>query len=170
MAGEDTEILLGRISGVHGIKGWVRIYSYTRPRDGIFRYSPWLIGQPGERQKYRVAESRAADKKLLCRLAGIDSRDQARALIGMEVAIRRSQLPATAADEIYWADLQGLTVVNRDGTELGIVDYLIETGANDVLVVKGNRKEHLIPYIRGQTVVEIDPADGILRVDWDEDF
>lgn len=170
MAGQDTEILLGRISGIYGIKGWVRIYSYTRPREGILGYSPWLIKQHGEWQPFQVQESRVTDKKLLCHLAGIDSRELARELIGADIAILRSQLPAANAGEIYWADLQGLAVINHDGKRLGIVDHLIETGANDVLVITGNGKEHLIPYIRGQTVIDIDPANGLLRVDWDEDF
>ena len=170
MAGQDTEILLGRISGVYGIKGWVRIFSDTRPPAGIFSYSPWLIGRDGDWQPHEVEASRASEKKLFCHLAGVDSREQALALVGMDIAIRRSQLPLTEAGEIYWADLQGLTVINRDGTELGTVDYLIETGANDVLVVKGRDREHLIPYIRGQTVLDVDAAAKILRVDWDEDF
>ena len=106
---------------------------------------------------------------MIARLAGCESRDQAQALMGCEIAIRRDQLPVTAPGEYYWRDLQGLTVVTIEGELLGTVDHLIETGANDVLVVKGDR-ERLIPFVLNQVIVNVDLDKREIRVDWDKDF
>jgi 16S rRNA processing protein RimM len=106
---------------------------------------------------------------VIAHLAGCENRDQAQALMGCEIAIRRDQLPDAAPGEYYWRDLQGLTVVTIEGELLGTVDHLIETGANDVLVVKGDR-ERLIPFVLNQVIVNVDLDKQELRVDWDKDF
>ena len=173
MAGQDINniVLLGRISGIYGIRGWIKVYSYTRPRDAIFNYTPWLIKLDGDWQSTEVLASRETDRRLVCHLAGCGNRDAARALVGADIAVKRSQLPEPETGEVYWADLQGLTVINRVGTVLGKVDYLMETGANDVLVLRNNDdRERLIPYIKGQTIIDVDLEHRTLRVDWDEDF
>lgn len=116
-----------------------------------------------------LAEGRRYGKGILARLAVCNDRDRARDLIGSDIAVRRSELPDPGRDRFYWADLEGLTVRNRDGVELGVVDHLLETGANDVLVVKGER-ERLIPYVRGAVVVSVDLEQGVILVDWDPEF
>jgi len=158
-------VVLGRITGVYGVRGWVRIFSDTEPRENILRYSPWYVD--GEPRK--VAEGRRHGKGLVARLQGCDDRDQAAALVGREIAIRRDQLPPPSADEFYWADLEGLRVVTLDGVALGEVSHLFATGANDVLVVRGER-ERLLPFVWGPVIADVDFGAGLIRVDWDPEF
>lgn len=162
-------VVLGRISGLFGVQGWVRIFSETQPRENIVTYRPWYVGRPGHMRPMTVAEGRRHGKGVVARLEGITDRDAASALVGAQIAIRRDQLPTLAEDEYYWSDLEGLRVTTVDGVELGVVDHLMETGANDVLVVKGDR-ERLIPFLRGDVVVDVDLQGGVLRVDWDPEF
>jgi 16S rRNA processing protein RimM len=151
------------------VRGWVRVYSYTRPRDNILRYNPWYIQRGGSWEEWPLAEGGQHGKGVIARLESCDDRDQARALMGCEIGIRRAQLPAAAPGEYYWSDLQGMKVVTLEGESLGTVDHLFETGANDVLVVKGER-ERLIPFVLNQVVVAVDLEAGEIRVDWDKDF
>ena len=151
------------------MRGWVRVFSYTQPRENIVRYRPWYLHRDGEWQEHEIAEGRAHGKGVVAHLAGCDDRDQAASLIGTEIGIRREQLPAAAPGEYYWSDLVGLSVVTLDGELLGTVDHLLETGANDVLVVRGER-EHLIPFVPERIVAEVDLERGEIRVDWDKDF
>jgi len=158
-------VVLGRVAGVYGVHGWVRVFSETEPRENILSYSPWLVGGVTR----EVVEGRRHGKGLVARLAGFDDRDQAAALVGREIAVRREQLPPARPDELYWADLEGLAVETRDGVSLGRVSHLFDTGANDVMVVKGER-ERLIPFVWGDVVEDVDLAAGKIRVDWDPDF
>jgi 16S rRNA processing protein RimM len=161
-------IVLGRIVGLFGVKGWVKVYSYSRPREAILEHSIWRIRSAGGWNEYEVAEGRMQGGGVVARLEGIVDRTAAAALIGADIAIERSQLPALKPGEYYWADLEGLTVVNLGGVELGTVSYLFETGANDVMVLQGER-ERLIPYI-ASVIREVDLERGVIRVDWDKDF
>ena len=165
----DPLVPVGRISGVYGVKGWVRIYSFTAPRDNILQYNPWQIHLPAGWQSVEVLEGKAHGKGVIARLAGCEDRDAAARWMDAEIAIRRSQLPETQAGEYYWSDLIGLRVITGAGEELGTVDHLLETGANDVLVVLGDR-ERLIPYVVGEVVTEVDLVARELRVDWDPEF
>lgn len=161
----DRLISVGRVVGLFGVDGWVKVYSYTRPREAILQYSPWQIQACDVARALDVAEGRLQGKGIVVRLAGYQSRDQAAGLVGADIAIRASQLPATAEREYYWAELEGMRVVNLAGQELGRVGHLFETGANDVLVVQGKR-EYLIPF--GADVVRhVDPDAGVISVDWD---
>lgn len=170
MGGEDPrKLLVGRISGVFGVKGWVKVYSYTDPRDNILNYPRWYLKQGGQWQAVEVESGRKQGKAVVAKIEGCDDRDAALALRDVEIAIDRDQLEVLGADEFYWTDLIGLRVVTIDGIELGEVDRLIETGANDVLVVKGDR-ERLIPYVREQVVRSVDLEAGEIRVDWDPEF
>lgn len=167
--GEDRRVVLGRISGLHGVKGWVKIFSHTAPREGIAGYTHWQVRRGSEWHAMEVENGRRHGKNVIVKLAGVNDRDAAAALHDAEIAVWRSQLPPAGKDEIYWADLEGLDVRTIDGIELGTVSHLVETGANDVLVVKGER-ERLIPFVRDQVVRTIDLEAGILEVDWDPDF
>ncbi|MGV6810151.1 MAG: ribosome maturation factor RimM [bacterium] len=164
-------IKLGHIAGVFGIKGWVKIYSHTTPRDSILTYSPWQLQKKGQSlQYYSVKQGQFQGKSLIAQLENVDNRNQAEALIGAAIFIQRTQLPKLAAQDYYWADLEGLQVYNLQADHLGVVDYLIETGANDVLIVKHNNgDEHLIPYIDA-VVQQVDLQAKRLLVDWDADF
>ena len=162
-------VTLGRISGLYGVRGWVRVFSHTDPREGIVRYSPWYLRLGGEWREVRLAEGRRHGKGVVARIEGCEDRDQAARLMGAEIAVRREQLPPLPPGEYYWTDLEGLRVVTREGVELGTVARLMETGANDVLVVRGER-ERLILYLPERVVLEVDLEGGLIRVDWDPDF
>lgn len=158
-------MLLGRITGLFGVRGWVKVFSDTRPRENILNYSPWLVKRQGEWKEMALVEGRVHGPGIVARLQGYSDRDQAQALVGAEIAVQRRQLPPTKPGEHYWADLEGLRVVNLQGVELGTVSHLFETGANDVLVVTGER-ERLLPYTR-HVIREVDLKARVLRVDWD---
>ncbi len=158
-------VVLGRILGVYGVRGWLKVFSETSPLENIFSYSPWLI----EGDDQQVVGWRRHGKGLVAQLQGYDDRDQARTLTGKAISIRRDQLPPPSADECYWVDLQGLRVETREGVLLGQVSHLIETGSNDVLVVRGAR-ERLLPFIWGQFVLDVDFDAGLVLVDWDPEF
>jgi 16S rRNA processing protein RimM len=160
-------VLLGRVAGVHGLQGWVKVFSETEPRENILTYSPWYLGafaQPRD-----VLGGRRQGKGLVARLAGCSDRDRAAGLVGMEIAVRRDQLPPATADEFYWTDLEGLRVEAESGETLGRVHHLFSTGANDVLVVRGSR-ERLVPFVWGTVVADVDFERGLISVRWDPDF
>jgi 16S rRNA processing protein RimM len=161
-------VILGRISGLFGVKGWVKVYSYTEPREAVLDYDRWLLSGKNGWQEATVAEGQRHGKTVIVRINGYDDRDKAAGLIGTEIGVPREELPETDSDHYYWSDLEGLSVVHRDGTELGKVDYLLETGANDVMVVKGET-ERLIPFVMGKVVLGVDLTKGEIRVDWEWD-
>lgn len=158
---------VGRISGLYGVRGWVRLYAYTKPTKALLSYQPWFIGS-GYRE-WRLLEGRQQGKGLVGRLDGISDRDQAVALVGEEIFIRRDQLPPSGPNEFYWIDLMGLRVVNQDDVDFGVVDHLLATGSNDVLVIEGER-QRLVPFVLEKTVLKVDLEQGFIQVDWDADF
>jgi 16S rRNA processing protein RimM len=160
-------VALGYVSAVHGIKGWVKIHSWTRPMEAILRYQPWLLGE--DKKPVRIVDGRKQGKGVAALLPGCEDREQAATLVGTQIFARRDQLPATKKDEYYWSDLEGLEVKTTSGEVLGRVEKLMETGANDVLVIRGNR-EHLVPFIQGQYVTRVDLEEGLIEVDWDPEF
>lgn len=171
-AHDDTRLLIGKIVGVFGVEGWVKIESFAEPRARIFKYQPWFVtsGHGGERE-FVGAEGHAQGKGMVARLPGIGDRDAAAALLGAEIHILRSALPKPKRGEWYWADLEGLSVRNVEGIDLGRVSHLFSTGANDVMVVSGEEaRERLIPFITGQFVREVDIDGGCIVVDWDPEF
>lgn len=165
----DRRVILGRISGLYGVKGWVKVFSYTAPREGIVSYRRWQVKQGSEWVSMDVETGRRQGKSVVVKLAGVDERDAAAALHDAEIAVWRSELPPAREGEYYWTDLEGLSVRTTDGTELGRVSHLVETGANDVLVVEGER-QRLVPFVRDQVVKKIDFDAGVIEVDWDPDF
>jgi len=170
---ESGMIMLGRVSGLFGVKGWIKVYSDTEPRDNILNYSPWYLRRQDGWQPYEVIAGRLHGKGIVAQLADCPDRDAAAELIGSSIAIRPDQLPAAGEDEYYWSDLRGLKVITIQGVELGRVVNLMETGANDVLVVReaGEQgRERLIPFIRHQVIQEVDLENGQLTVDWDPEF
>lgn len=161
--------ILGRVSGIYGVKGWLRIFSHTSPRSNILDYPDWYLRQAGRWVKHEVQSGRVHGKGVVAQLQGCDDRDQAAKLLQAEIAIPREQLPDLQPDEFYWADLEGLKVQTTEGLDLGVIDHLFETGANDVIVVKGGR-ERLIPYLWQDVIQSVDLKAGVMIVDWDADF
>lgn len=160
-------IVIGRFGKVFGVQGWLRVQSYTKPKENILKYQPWCIS---EEQALEITAHRFHSGDLLVHIAGIDSPEAAKAqLTGKEVVITRGQLPELDSSEYYWTDLEGIEVITTEGKSLGHIDYLVESGSNDVLVLKGERKR-LVPYIKEQVVKQIDLEKGQMIVDWDPEF
>lgn len=166
--GKNKPIVVGRVCGVYGVKGWVRVYSYTQPKTNILHYSPWHLRGNEEWFKRHLVDAKTHADGVVVLLEGYGDRAQAREAIGLDIAVYRSQLPELGIDEYYWTDLIGMRVMNREGAEFGAVTGLIETGVHDVLVVQGER-ERLIPFISGTYVVNIDSVRRCIGVDWDPD-
>lgn len=171
MSGSDEKfVLLGKIVGVHGVRGELKLESYTEPRTQIFCYQPWLMRSAAGENAVGDCRGRAQGKGLVAELPGITDRDAAAALVGTEIWVTRSALPAPKPGEYYWSDLEGLEVVTVEGVALGRVSHLVATGANDVLIVKGAERERLIPFLVGQYVTKVDLDADRLTVDWDPEF
>jgi len=174
----DSRVAIGRISGVFGVRGWVKVYSYTSPRVNVVHYTPWCLRQDGKESVRRVLAGQAHGDGVVAQLAGIDDRDAAAGLVGAEIEVERAVLgPALRGEvtgldlpgEFFWIDLQGMEVQTQAGTSLGVVDHLFETGANDVMVVVGSGR-HLIPFLYGSVVLAVDGDRRVITVDWDADF
>lgn len=173
-AAADELIVLGKIFSVHGVRGEVKVYSFTDPLDNVLDYLRWTLTRDGEVKQVEVASGRVQGKFLVVKLKGLDDRDVARTYAGFEIRVPESELPELEEDEFYWHQLEGLSVINQDGQLLGKVDHLLETGANDVMVVKPctgslDDRERLLPYTE-QCVQAIDLDAGEMRVNWDADF
>lgn len=157
----DHEVVIGRWGSTYGIKGWIKVVSFTDPPEKIFTYTSWTT--PG--YSITLNETRHQGHYLLAKLVGYDSPETVKVLAGKTIAVSYSQLPALKDNEYYWADLKGLVVINQHGKTLGKVNYLLATGANDVLVVN---KNIAIPYLMGTVIKQVDLEQGTLYVDWDD--
>ena len=172
-AGESGLVTLGHVSGVHGVRGWVKVWSATSPRGGIVEYSTWLVGDGNARREYKVLDGGERGGTVVARLEGIEDRDVARALMGQTISITREQMSPPESGVYYWVDLIGLDVFNLADEHLGKVSTLMETGAHDVLVVESADPasgQLLIPFVEGPYVKAVQPDRGRLVVDWEADF
>ena len=159
---------LGHVSGLFGVKGWIKVFSHTEPTGNILNYSPWYLQLDGCWQAFKLKQGKVHGKGIIAQLESCSDRDEAARLVGAVIAVDRSQLEELPEHEFYWSDLVGLQVVTEQGDELGKVDRLFETGANDVLVIKTkDGQEHLIPYVYGDVVTAVDLAAGRMQVDWE---
>lgn len=163
-------LIVGKLNGASGIKGWVKVYSYTDPKENILNYSPWYLKLDGQWQEALIINGREQGKTVVAQLEGCNDRNTAESYRGVEIAIDESQLPQLEEGEYYWRDLVGLTVVNVAGDKMGTVDKMMETGANDVLVVKtASKEELLIPYVPEYSVMKVDLESKQITVDWEFD-
>ncbi|MEE9302517.1 MAG: ribosome maturation factor RimM [Thiotrichaceae bacterium] len=175
-ADEGDILTLGKVSGVFGVKGWVKIFSHTSPRQQIVKYSPLYLRKKGATgkdswQTITVLKGQKQGKSVVAQLEGIDDRDQAFSMIGTEIGIKRDQLPKLSNDNFYWTDLEGVSVFTLDEVKLGNVGWVFNTGSNDVLVVKGKGdKEYMIPWIKEDVIKSIDLDESRIVVDWDPEF
>lgn len=158
-------VLLGSIKAVFGTRGWIKLHSETRPRDGIFDYAQWQIGRRQDWETRVLEEGRVQGPSLLAKLRGIDDRDAAERLVGLHIAVAPTALPPPPSGSYYWRDLIGMKVVTSGGEPLGTVKTLLETGGSDVLRVQGER-EVLIPFVVGVYVLTVDLAARLITVDW----
>lgn len=171
MSAADRRVLVGRIVGLYGVQGWIKLESWTEPRTQIFKYQPWqLTSAPGEEMEIEGVKGRPQGKGLIAQLPGVEGRDAAAALIGKDIYVSRALLPPPGKDEYYWVDLEGLEVVTIDNVVLGRVSHVFATGANDVVVVRDGERERLIPFVQGSYVRSVDLSGGRMVVDWDPEF
>ncbi len=164
----DETIRIGHIIGAQGVRGWVRVYSDTSPRENILSYSPWKI-QTGDLWQTVEINGRLQGKKVLAKLAGIEDREAAIELAGSKIYILAEQLQKLDEGEYYWSDLIGLEVESLQAEPLGTIEMMMETGANDVMVLRGDR-ERLIPFVMNDVVRKIDLANKRIVVDWKPDY
>ncbi len=170
-----NDIRLGSINGSHGIKGWLKVFSYTDPLEAILDYSPWILRKGGVEKEITIKDGQASGKRLIVQIEGVDTRDQAEDLIGYEVHVNMDAIPDLEEGELYWFQLEGLVVKNSVGEVLGKIDHMLETGANDVMVVEAtndsiDKEQRLIPYLEGDVVKQVDQEAGVVIVDWDSDY
>lgn len=169
-------IILGKLGSTYGVKGWMRITAYTESVEGIFNYSPWLIHEQGQWREIKVTQWRFQGKTVIAHLDSIDDMDSAQRLTNCEIAIYPNQMTSLPEDEFYWRDLIGCEVTNIAGYNMGKVDQIVETGSNDVLLVKANAKdafgkgERMIPFVTEQFIKQVNTSAKQIIVDWDPDF
>lgn len=172
----EKEVILGKIGAVYGIKGWLKIHSFTDDPQAIFNYAPWVLNLGGKKQTVKVAEWRRHSNGLIAKFADISDRNEAQLRTGAEILVESDSLPDLPEGEFYWRDLIGMEVVNEQGYNFGKVTDIMETGSNDVLVVKANpndgfgKKERLIPYLDDQVVKNVSLESKQINVDWDPGF
>jgi 16S rRNA processing protein RimM len=171
----EQPLVVGRITSVFGVKGWVKLYSHTEPMEGIFEYSHWWLKTATGWKSIELNQGRLQGRSLVAAIKGYNDRDLVKELCGLDVYIDAANLPALDEGDYYWSQLEGLKVITKAGVFLGKVDHLLETGANDVLVVHAcegslDREERLIPYVPDLYVVSIDLQQQEMVVDWDPEF
>ena len=168
-------VVLGKIVSVHGVRGAVKVYSHTDPLDNVLDYAEWSLNRGSEQRTVSVLGGRVQGRVLVVNLKGIDDRNKAEELVDFEISMGSDALPELEDGDFYWHQLEGLQVVNQEGQLLGKVDHLLETGSNDVMVVKPcagsvDQRERLLPYLPGQFVIKVDLETQVMQVDWDAEF
>jgi 16S rRNA processing protein RimM len=176
MSKQDEKIVMGKFGATYGIRGWLKVFSYTDNAESIFDYTPWYINQKGKWVEFNVESWKRHNNGMVCKLEGLEVREEAHTLTNFEIAVDPASLPELSEDEFYWRELFGMQVVTTKGYSLGEVTDLLETGSNDVLVVKANlkdafgQKERLIPYLEEQVIKKVDREAQRIEVDWDPGF
>ncbi len=176
MSEQSALITLGKITSVYGVKGWLKIFSYTDPMDQILDYPEWTLTRDGEVKTVRADKGKSHGKGMIAHLEGVNDRATAETFAGFEIRVERAQLPELAEGEYYWWQLEGCSVINTEGRDLGRVSHLISAGgANDVMIVhstdpQDSQHERLIPYVPGVSVESVDLDAERITVDWDPDF
>lgn len=172
---DSGQLVVGTINGVYGIKGWVKVFSHTSPIEQVLQYQPWSLHKGKKQLSIEVEQGKLHGKGVIALPVGFETRNDAESLVGYEIRIEADQLPELPEGEFYWHELEGLTVVNQAEEILGEIDRMMETGANDVLVVAAtvesiDDEERLIPYVIGEVVEEVDLEQRLLKVNWDKNY
>jgi 16S rRNA processing protein RimM len=169
------QVLIGRFGAAYGLKGWVKVISFTDPANQIIAYLPWQIRRGKQKLQLQIEQCKSQGKGFVALVDGFNDRNQATSVVGYEIWIDRARLPELDQGEFYWAQLEGLDVINQSGENLGQVDHLMETGANDVLVVKPtlgsiDDKERLIPFVEDDVISHVDLESARIVVDWNKEY
>ena len=178
MVSASDRIVVGHLTAVYGLKGWLKVRSYTEPPEQLFTYGPWLLNTAKGAETATVEHWQRHNKGFIVKMAGVNDRQQAKPLCSVAITIEKTQLAPLDAGQYYWHQLQGLRVIsqyNSEETDLGTVKELFPTGANDVLVVESDdrsidQRQRLIPYVVNQYVKMVDIDGGAIYVEWDPDF
>ncbi len=173
MSQASDKVVIGKIGAPHGVKGWVKINTYTDTPEGIFDYQPWLLGDGKE---YQLDQWRPHGKVLVAKIEGIETRDDAERIKNLDISISAEQLPELDENEFYWRELTGMQVVTTQGYDLGVVKDVFNTGANDIIQVRANAKdafglkERLLPFVMDEVIQSVDKEGKVITVDWDPGF
>ncbi|MBD3585150.1 ribosome maturation factor RimM [Salinimonas sp. HHU 13199] len=173
MSQASDKVVIGKIGAPHGVKGWVKINTYTDTPEGIFDYQPWLLGDGKE---YQIDQWRPHGKVLVAKVVGIETRDDAERIKNLDISISADQLPELDDNEFYWRELTGMQVVTTQGYDLGVVKDVFNTGANDIIQVRANAKdafglkERLLPFVMDEVIQSVDKEGKVITVDWDPGF
>lgn len=159
----DDLITVGKVTGHFGVQGWLKVFSYTQPMENITAYRDWIVGE----QLIKGIKAKKHGKTIVAYMQGVDNREKAAEFLGLEIKVSKAQLAELEDNEFYWHQLIGMQVIDTDREPLGKVVSMFETGANDVLVVEGE-KELLIPFILDKTVIVVDLPSQTITVDWQE--
>ncbi|KAA6208100.1 ribosome maturation factor RimM [Avibacterium paragallinarum] len=168
--------VVGKLGSTYGIRGWLRIYSSTEQAESIFDYQPWFLKIKGQWQPTELESWKHHNHELIVKLKNIDDREIAQTLTNVEIGVDLSVFPELEDGDYYWHDLIGCQVVNLQGYNMGTVAEMMETGSNDVLVVRASQKdafgkqERLIPFLYEQVVKRVDLTTKTIEVDWDAGF
>jgi len=162
-------IVVGKVAGAYGVRGWLKIFPFTESKKNILGFNRWSVDKHNDGRPVKMSHGKVHGKFVVVQLEGVDSREQAEGLKGSLVSIEKTDLKKLEKDEFYWTDLIGLSVRNLSGVEFGQVESLMETGANDVLVIEGER-ERLVPFILEQVIKSVDLDNELIVVDWDSEF
>lgn len=174
MSHASDTIVIGKIGAPYGVKGWVKITTYTDEKEGVFSYSPWLLGEVDK--EYIVDVWRTHNKGVVAKLIGVESRDDAESIKNLDISIKAEKLPQLTDGDYYWRDLVGMQVVTEAGYDLGAVKELFETGSNDVMLIRANpndafgQKERMVPFLFDQVIKHVDMQARTIKVDWDPGF
>jgi 16S rRNA processing protein RimM len=164
----QQKITLGRFGTVYGIRGWLKVISYTEPTEKILDFPIWQIHHEGRWETVHVEEGKLHSGKVVVKLAECDDRELARRYTNDTIAVLPHELPPLPKEEYYWADLVGLQVVTTEGINLGVIEQMMATGSNDVMVVIGEHRR-LIPYLK-KVIRSIDLPNKIMIIEWDASF
>ncbi|MDT7047696.1 ribosome maturation factor RimM [Providencia stuartii] len=176
LATPTNPIVLGKLGAAYGIRGWLKVFSSTEHAESIFDYQPWFIQRSGQWQHIELEDWKHHNKDIILKLKGVDDRDAATLLTNFEIVVDSAQLPELDNNEYYWKDLMGCQVVTLQGYNLGTITDMMETGSNDVIMIKANLKdafgikERLVPFLDGQVIKKVDLKSKLIEVDWDPGF
>jgi 16S rRNA processing protein RimM len=165
----DDQLIIGKFGATYGVYGWVKVHSYTQPIDAILSYLPWAVASSDSWQPLTVKQGKIHNNVVVVKIQDYNDIDTAQVLTGRFISVPRHYLPELPDDQYYWADLEGLTVINLEGINLGYIDYLFEVQGNTIVVIKG-KKEHLIPWLRPQVIKQVSLENQEILVDWDPEF
>ncbi|PWY56924.1 ribosome maturation factor RimM [Legionella qingyii] len=169
MNNQENWIIIARFGRPHGVKGFVTVHSFTEPRDNVLKYANWHAFINNKWQPIKLLRAEVQNKSIIVQIEGYPERELVAQLTNIEIAVQQEQLEQLKPGEYYWHQLIGMNVINQQGESFGKVIEIIPTGANDVLVVEGN-KRHLIPYLPGKFILDVDASQQLITVNWDMDF